>query len=387
MIMAGLEFIGDIPFRDVLLNGIVRDEFGRKMSKSLGNGIDPLEMIEQYSADALRFTLIMLSSEGQDINLAVNNFEMGRNFSNKIWNAFRFLALNLAGVDTGIEAHMEHFELADRWILSSFQRTLEKATVALENFKVNESLDCLYHFFWHEYCDWYLELIKPRLYAPENPAERKTALSIAGYIMKQMMSLLHPYMPFISEEIWQAFKEDNDESVVISPWPVYQAQFVDEDSERDMIFLQNLIGTLRNIRAEMNVPPGKAAHLVVRTSPAIRELIRRNAATFLNLAKIDTILDYTPDLVHGVAASAVVEGTEMFLPLAGLIDLDKERQRLTKEIQRLEGLYKSLSAKLSNEKFLTNAPPEIVTGEREKLSNISESLQKVKKNYNNLTEK
>jgi len=387
MIMAGLEFIGDVPFHDVLLNGIVRDEFGHKMSKSLGNGIDPLEMIEQYSADALRFTLIMLSSEGQDINLAANNFEMGRNFSNKIWNAYRFLSMNLDRVDSDFEKYREHFELSDRWILSSFQRTVAKATDSLEKFKVNESLDTIYHFFWHEYCDWYLELIKPRLYNKEKPVQRQTALSIAGFIMKETMGLLHPYIPFITEEIWQALKEGNDESVVTSSWPVYRPELLDENSGKDMIFLQNVISALRNIRAEMNVPPGKTAHLVVKADKKIYELIQQNSVSFLNLAKIDRIEEHTPQLVHGAAASAIVEGAEFFIPLADLIDLDKERQRLTKELQRLEGLQKTLSAKLNNEKFIRNAPPEIVKNEREKLNNIEQSQEKVKKNYNNLTGK
>jgi valyl-tRNA synthetase len=387
MIMAGLEFVGEIPFHDVLFNGIVRDEFGRKMSKSLGNGIDPLEMIDQYSADAVRFTLIMLSSEGQDINLAVNHFEMGRNFSNKIWNAYRFLAMNPEPVDTRFEQHCDHFELADRWIISSFQKMVSKVTTALENFRVNESLDTLYHFFWHEYCDWYLELIKPRLYQKENMVQRLTALSIARHIMKQTMSLLHPYMPFISEEIWQSFKEGTDESVVLSPWPDPQPGFQDENSEKEMLFLQNAIGTIRNIRAEMNVPPGKTAPLIVRADPKVLELIRHNSGSWLNLAKIDSIREYTTQSVQGAVVTAVIEGAELFLPLADLIDLDKERQRLSKELQRLEGLQKSMSNKLSNEKFLNNAPPEIIKNEQEKLVNIEMNLKKIRDNYNNISGK
>jgi valyl-tRNA synthetase len=386
MIMAGLEFVGEIPFRDVLFNGIVRDEDGRKMSKSLGNGIDPLEMIDQYSADAVRFTLVMLSSEGQDINLAVNHFEMGRNFSNKIWNAFRFLSMNLQEqIDADFEPYRTHFELADRWILSSFQKTADRVTAALESFRVNESLDTLYHFFWHEYCDWYLELIKPRLYQKDNPLQRQTALSIAAYIMKHSMSLLHPYMPFLSEEIWQTFKKGGEESVVISSWPEPRPDLLDENAEQDMLFLQSVIGAIRNIRAEMNVPPGKTAQLFVRAERKTQELFRNNSISFLSLAKIDTIREYAPHLVQGAAATAVIDQTEIFLPLAELIDLDKERLRLQKEIQRLSALQQSLSAKLNNEKFLKNAPPEIVKTEQEKLLNIGQSLEKVKNNYQNLS--
>jgi valyl-tRNA synthetase len=329
----------------------------------------------------------MLSSEGQDINLAVNNFEMGRNFSNKIWNAYRFLSMNPEPVDTHFEQYRDHFELADRWILSSFQKMIGRVNNALENFRVNESLDSLYHFFWHEYCDWYLELIKPRLYQKEDPLKRQTALSIARHIMKHTMSLLHPYMPFISEEIWQSFKEDGEVSVVISPWPEARPDWQDEDSEKDILFLQNVISTIRNIRAEMNVPPGKTAHLIVRADQKVQNFFKQNSTSLLNLAKIDTIQEYTAQAIQGASATAVIEGSEIFLPLADLIDLAKEHLRLSKELQRLEGLHKSLTAKLGNEKFLNQAPPEIVKNEQEKLANIEMNLKKVKDNYNNLSEK
>jgi valyl-tRNA synthetase len=194
-------------------------------------------------------------------------------------------------------------------------------------------------------------------------------------------------MPFISEEIWQSFKEGTDESVVLSPWPDPQPGFQDENSEKEMLFLQNAIGTIRNIRAEMNVPPGKTAPLIVRADPKVLELIRHNSGSWLNLAKIDSIREYTTQSVQGAVVTAVIEGAELFLPLADLIDLDKERQRLSKELQRLEGLQKSMSNKLSNEKFLNNAPPEIIKNEQEKLVNIEMNLKKIRDNYNNISGK
>jgi valyl-tRNA synthetase len=383
MIMAGLEFMEEVPFKNVLLNGIVRDERGKKMSKSLGNGIDPLEMVEQFSADAVRFTLIMLSSEGQDINLSTKNFEMGRNFSNKIWNAYRFLSMHINKIDTDFEKYQDHFELADKWILSSFQKTIEETESNLNRFRVNESLNVIYQFFWHNYCDWYLELIKKRLYADDSDT-RKAALSIAAYIMKETMSIMHPFIPFLTEEVWQAFKNRKDESIVIHPWPKVLPDYLNDSAEKEMTFIQSLIGAIRNIRAEMNVPPGKNAPLYVRSNDTTMDIIKRDKEYFSSLAKVEEILPFSSDLQETVTATAVVEGTELFIPLADLIDIDKEKARLQKEIQRLQGLEKSISGKLSNQNFISKAPEVVVTTEKDKLAKIQESLEKVIKNYDKL---
>jgi valyl-tRNA synthetase len=383
MIMAGLEFMGDVPFHDVLLNGIVRDEHGRKMSKSLGNGIDPLEMVEQFSADAVRFTLIMLSSEGQDINLSTKNFEMGRNFSNKIWNAYRFLSMNMKKVDTAFDKYEEHFELADKWILSSFQKAIEETESNLDRFRVNEALNVIYQFFWHDYCDWYLELIKKRLYGDDSDS-RKAALSIAAYIMKETMSVMHPFIPFITEEVWQAFKDRHEDSIVIRSWPEVHNDYKNDSAEKEMVFIQSLIGAIRNIRAEMNVPPGKTASLYVRSKDHVMAILNRDQEYFSSLAKVDQILPFSSELEETVTATAVVDGTELFIPLADLIDVEKEKARLEKELNRLQGLEKSISAKLSNQNFISKAPSAVVTTEKEKLGKIQESLEKVKQNFEKL---
>jgi len=383
MIMAGLEFMGDVPFHDVLLNGIVRDEHGRKMSKSLGNGIDPLEMVEQFSADAVRFTLIMLSSEGQDINLSTKNFEMGRNFSNKIWNAYRFLSMNTKKIDTAFDKYEEHFELADRWILSSFQKAIEETESNLDRFRVNEALNVIYQFFWHDYCDWYLELIKKRLYGDDSDS-RKAALGIAAYIMKETMSVMHPFIPFITEEVWQSFKDRHEDSIVIQSWPEAHDDYKNDSAEKEMIFIQSLIGAIRNIRAEMNVPPGKTASLFVRSKDHVMTILNRDQEYFSSLAKVDRILPFSSELEGTVTATAVVDGTELFIPLADLIDVEKEKARLEKELNRLQGLEKSISAKLSNQNFVSKAPEAVVTAEKEKLAKIQESLEKVKQNFEKL---
>ena len=383
MIMAGLEFMDEVPFNDVLLNGIIRDEKGRKMSKSLGNGIDPLAMIEQFSADAVRFTLIMLSSEGQDINLSTKNFEMGRNFSNKIWNAYRFISMHVQEVDLDFEKYETHFELSDRWILSSFQKIVKNVELNLERFKVNDSLNIIYQFFWHDYCDWYLELIKKRLYDEDSDA-RKAAISIASYIIKETMSLMHPFIPFITEEVWQSFKKDGEDSIVIANWTEARDNYIDDASENEMIFIQELIGAIRTIRAEMNVPPGKSAPLYVRTDDQTLRTIMRDENYFFSLAKIESINHFSEEIEKSITATAVVQGTELFILLADLIDIDKEKNRLRKEIQRLEGLEKSISTKLDNPDFVKKAPEAVVNNEKEKLINIRESLSKIIDNYQKL---
>jgi len=385
MIMAGLEFMGDIPFKHVYFNGIVRDEQGRKMSKSLGNGIDPLDMIEQYSADAVRFTLIMLSSEGQDINLGERSFEMGRNFSNKIWNAFRFLAMNAEQQwDTDFQKYEDYFTLEDRWILSRLQRAIQNTTQGIENFRVNDSLNAIYHFFWDEYCDWYLEMIKRRLYHAEKEEEKKTALAIATYIMKTSMELLHPFIPFITEEIWQNLRKEGEESIVISAWPEVNEPLINEQVEEDLRFVQEAIGAIRNLRAEMNVAPGQKINVFYLASPQRSALIEASKPHFQALAKIETISPLPEQFDRAEAGVVVVQSTEFFIPLREALDLDKEKERLEKEIKRLEGLEKASLAKLSNQNFLQKAPQKVVQAERDKLASIQENLTKVRKNYEKL---
>ena len=382
MIMAGLEFIGEIPFHSVYFNGIVRDEQGRKMSKSLGNGIDPVEMINEYSADAVRFTLIMLSSEGKDINIGEHSFEMGRNFSNKVWNAYRFLSMNLESVDTDFKKYSEYFTLEDRWILSRFNSAIRATTENIEKFRVNDALNSVYHFFWHDYCDWYLEMIKKRLYRPDGENEKDTALAIASYLMKGSMELLHPFIPFITEEIWQNFRDKNAETIVLSSWLKFEMNLIDSEAEKAIGFIQDIIGGIRNLRAEMNVEPGKKINLFMDEQSEMWNLVTNNRDHFLALAKVEHISPLDDDFNKDKAGTLVVQQTEFFIPLADLIDIEKEKKRLEKEITRLEGLEKALSSKLKNKNFIEKAPETVVAKEREKLDNVRENLSKVRTNYN-----
>ncbi|MBN1347895.1 valine--tRNA ligase [candidate division KSB1 bacterium] len=389
MIMAGLEFMGDIPFRDVYIHGVIRDETGRKMSKSLGNGINPLEMVEKYSADAVRFSLLMLSSEGQDINLSERNFELGRNFSNKLWNAFRFLAMNLDGEQEFIGDDLpkdfdQKADIADRWIVSRFNSTLARITDDLEHFKLNDAIVVLYGFFWREYCDWYLELIKPRLYG-DDANVKKFALHIALTIMRGLLKMLHPTIPFITEELWQYFKRDDEDLLLVSGWLKSDAALINEAAEKKLNFMQEIIAAIRNIRGEMNVPPHKKANILVNgANKQLLDVIRQHATYIKSLAGVDEIEIGTAIKKPKLAASAVVGEIEIFVPLEGLIDIEIEKNRLRKEIARLEKQLVGLTQKLQNPNFLNKAPEDVIEREQQKKADWEKSLEKFKSNLSTI---
>jgi len=393
MIMAGIEFMGDIPFKHVYFTGIVRDAQGQKMSKSRGNGIDPLLMVEKYSADAVRFSLMMLSSEGNDVNLADKDFEIGRNFTNKVWNAHRFLAsyldekvLKETIIETLKKFHEEkRFELVDRWMLSRFTRGVERITTALENFHFHDAVDSAYILFWRDYCDWYLELIKPRLNG-EDAAAKEVAATTAAFVLKGLMKLLHPLTPFITEAIWQEIGRSESESIMISAWPQSISEFADADAERDFALLQELIGAIRNIRGEMNVPAGKTADVLIAGNGQYSQIISGNMNYFKHLARVSSIRCHPNLRRPKLAASAVVKNLELFVPLAGLINVKVERGRLEKERARIERLLESLNIHLHSHEFLAKAPEAVVTRERQKKSELEVSLGKVESNLAQLAE-
>ena len=388
MIMAGMEFMNDVPFKDVLLNGIVRDETGRKMSKSLGNGIDPLEMIEQYSADAVRFTLNMLSSEGQDINLAVQHFEMGRNFSNKIWNAYRFLFMNIDGqLEPARLIKSDSQDITDRWIVSRLQKTIAAVTADLDKFRVNDALNDIYQFFWHDYCDWYLEFIKNRLYNLTSETDKKDAIGVALFVLKESMNLLHPFIPFITEEIWQNMKIQDDDSVVISAWPVTNRTWIDEQTEEKVRILQKVISNIRNIRTEMNIPLSREADIYVKTDPEEFTFLKEQNNILRALAKVQNIFPYSDMKQSMIKASTIIKNIEIFIPLEALIDVEKEKQRLQKEIDRIEVLNTALNKKLTNSNFIKRAPEDVIQKEKDKLTNNQDILEKLNYNYQQLIDK
>ncbi len=375
MIMAGIEFTGAVPFREVYLHGIVRDEKGRKMSKSLGNSPDPIDIIQEYGADALRFTLIALTPTGQDVQFSAQKCELGRNFANKIWNANRFLLMNLEDYDP--RAETAEPDLADRWILSRLDRVIGSVSRALEENRFSDAAWALYDFFWKETCDWYLELAKTRLYGDDLPARRR-AQGTAVTVMREGLALLHPLYPFLTEEIW-AFLPGGPDALIRARWPE-PAGRLDEAAEREMALLQGAVIAIRNMRAEMNVPPGSRVSVVVKAGAEAASVLERGRAFLESLARVES-MTVGPDLAKPPqSASAVFEGTEIHLPLKGLIDLEAEGRRLEKKRDELTRGIEAADRKLANQQFVDRAPAEVVAAERERRESMAADLEAVERN-------
>jgi valyl-tRNA synthetase len=381
MVMAAMEFMGEVPFPHVYINGMVKDEQGRWMSKSLGNSPDPTEIIEEFGADALRLSMILITAEGQDAYFSKDKLVIGRNFANKIWNASRFVLMNLGDFDARQGSpESSRLSLVDRWIISSFQRTVTGVTKSLERYRLNEAAHQVYDFFWHEYCDWYLEWVKPRLYESEDKGDRETALWVASTILEGALRLLHPFMPFVTEEIWQHLPHEG-ESLMVTGWPQVERSNLDGQAEQVVGYLRDVIGAVRNIRAEMGVPPSRRARVLLKVEDQkVLRHLQANRHYLLDLAKIEELVVSEVVERSKATATAVVRGVEVFVPLEGLIDLVAERQRLEKEIERISELLAVVSKKLSNEDFLGRAPKEVVARERAKGEEYSQQLAKLQEN-------
>jgi len=377
MIMTGLEFMENIPFTDVYLHGVVRDDQGRKMSKSLGNGIDPIEMVEMYSADAVRFTLMSLAPEGLDIRVSEKEFEIGRNFTNKIWNAFRFIYSHIDDTQLS-EIRIDNLELADRWILSRYNSAISDINQEIDNFKLSTALDKAYKFFWGEYCDWYLELIKERLYS-EDKEGKDSALAVAVTVLKGAMQLLHPFVPFVTEEVYSTLS--GEESIMLSAYPVLNEEMIDSQAEKDMALLQALSTSVRTIRSQMSVPPSvKGSLIIVGATDAETKIIEENRSYIGNLCKLDSIIFNGKVDRDKLAATDVVGNIELIVPLEGLIDTDVEAERLNKDLENVEKALITVKKKLSDKSFLQNAPDDIVEKERQKEKDFSAKISKIKTN-------
>lgn len=385
MVMMGLKFGGDIPFHHVFIHGLVRDSQGRKMSKSLGNGIDPVEVIDKYGADTLRFMLVTGNTPGNDMRFYWARVEAARNFANKLWNASRFMLMNLQGFDRSFVPKAEDYTLADRWILSRYARTSAVVTENLEKFELGEAARAIYEFIWGEFCDWYIELVKPRLYAEEGDS-RRTAQYVLGYVLERTLRLLHPFMPFITEEIWQHIPHEG-KSIMTAPWPTGEETWLDKENEASMAAIMEVIKAIRNMRAEVNAAPGKKSEAILHFSDAAQQAIFTANDGYLHaLAEADpvTILSLTAERPEN-AMTAAAGGVEIYLPLKGLIDMEKETARLSKE---LDGLTKEIArteGKLANEKFVTKAPVAVVAKEREKLQDYEEKKRVVEERLRYLT--
>lgn len=368
MLIMGMEFMKDIPFERVFIHGLVRDEQGRKMSKSLGNGIDPLQVIEQYGCDTLRFMLITGNTPGNDMRFYWSRVEATRNFANKIWNASRFALMNLEGYEP--EARRAPYELADRWILSRCQAVAKTVTELLDKFELGEAGRTLYDFIWGEICDWYIELAKPRLYGKQGEEARAAAQQVLVDVLTCAMKLLHPYMPFITEEIYQALPHEGT-SIMISAWPVPAPALQDTAAETGMTAIMNTVKSIREMRAQVNANPGKKVPAVLLVSDELRPVVEANAAYIRLLANVDALELRPLDGVRPENAMAGVNaGVEVYLPLKGLIDVELETARLNKELDGLEKEMKRVSGKLQNQSFLAKAPREVVEKEQAKADEL-----------------
>ena len=376
MLIMGMEFMKEVPFDKVFIHGLVRDEQGRKMSKSLGNGIDPLEVVEKYGADTLRFMLITGNTPGNDMRFYWNRLEATRNFANKIWNASRFALMNLEGYDA--KAPRAPYTLADKWILSRLQNTTQKVTEFLERFELGEAGRLIYDFIWGEICDWYIELIKPRLYDKEKPEERATAQYVLFTVLGEAMKLLHPYMPFITEEIWQHLPHEGS-SIMIAPWPKADKALVNEEAETAMTAVMETIKAIRNMRAEVNAAPGKKAPAILLADDKQKPILEENGEYIKRLGTVDTLtVESLTAAKPENAMTSVVNGIEVYLPLKGLIDVEKETARLEKELASLDKELKRIDGKLSNQGFLAKAPAAVVAEQKAKGEEFKTKIAAIK---------
>jgi len=391
MIMASLEFMGNIPFSDVYYTGLIRDIKGRKMSKSLGNSPDPLDLVEKYGADALRYGIMLIAPQGQDILFSEERLEVGRNFMNKIWNASRFILMNIDNDDIlekPFDPEDSDLTLADKWILLRLKHTVAKVDKNLKRFRFDEVARIIYDFVWSDFCDWYIELIKDRLYK-KSPEEKQTALQVAIYTLKNILKILHPYAPFITEEIYQHLKTDSEPDIIVSGWPKLRYKIGHKDTEATFKVVQEMITALRTARSEMNIPPSAQLKLVVRGNEnqlPLRLIKDESLAEYVkNLVRVSEIrITKSKDKPHP-ASTIVVHGTEFFILLEGLIDIEAEKQRLEKEINRLIALVKATQNKLMNQNFLEKAPKEVVNKEKEKEQFLRERLVKLEANFDALS--
>jgi valyl-tRNA synthetase len=380
MIMMGEKFMGNKPFSNVYITPLVRDKKGRKMSKSLGNGIDPLEIIKEFGADPLRFTLAILAAQGRDIKLDNKSFEPYSKFANKIWNATRFALLNLKDFEKLDNMAFEQLKVEDKWILTRMNRTIKIVDKALETFNFNHGAKAIYDFVWSELCDWYIESVKPRLFSEGE--DKKIAQNVILHVFDNALRLLHPFMPYVSEELWQALPIEKEELLITSHWPEYDEETVFENDENLYIKIMESVRGIRNVKAEMNIPSSK------KTDMMYKELkdsswIDLNKSLIKNLANIDNInkVSIKPDK-SGTAF--VDENVEVYVPLGELIDVDAEKERLTKKIDKLELEVQKMNKKLSNKNFIEKADPEVVEDAKRRLEEGQYQLGKVKKLYEEL---
>jgi valyl-tRNA synthetase len=384
MIMAGIEFMGDVPFKDVYIHGTVRDITGTKMSKSLGNVIDPLDMIKKYGTDALRFSIVSITAQGQDVFLSENKFELGRNFANKLWNASRFILMNLKEEDIDVDLCVffkaSELALSERWILSRLYSTLDNVERCLGEYKFNEAANIIYEFIWHEFCDWYIEIVKSAI-------TEKKAQVVLYKVLEKSLRMLHPFMPFITEEIWQKLPRKKDtagDSIMIQPWPHLQKNMISDEADSDMKCLIGVITAIRNIRSVWNIPPSREVSALINVHDKKGEtFLNANMEMVKRLSRLSSLkVGRLPKPKN--SAASVIGTFEIYVPLEGVIDLDKEKARLKKEEDRIALEIKSIGARLADKHFTQKAPEDVIEKQKARKEDLELQMKKLKDNLSRL---
>jgi len=381
MIMMGLKFRGEVPFKQVYINPLIRDAEGKKMSKSSGNVIDPLTVIDEYGADTLRVTLASLTIQGDYICLSEERIKGFRNFTNKIWNVSRFSIMNLKDFDIDkIEKEKLKMSLVDKWIISKLNETIKKSTEYLNEYKYGEAVKIIYEFAWNEFCDWYIEFIKPRLYQEEDAIEKRTSQYILWFVLENTLKLLHPFMPFVTEEIWQKLPHKG-ESIMVSPWPKYKEKYMNKDAEKKMNKIMSIIKTIRNIKSDMNIPYSKEIDLYLNVNEKDKlELIKENIYYIETMIKTKSLEVGTGIKKPEYSATGVLEGVEIFIPLKDIINISEEIARLDKKLNKIDNELNVIFKKINNEDFLSRAPEDIVKKERDKADDLRDIKERLENN-------
>ena len=380
MIMTGYEFMDDLPFKDVYFTSILRDETGRKLSKSLGNSPDPFDLFDEYGTDAVRFGIMLMAPQGLDVLFSKDRLEIGRNFMNKLWNACRFIQMNIPeNWNNELDIDSAELDLSDKWILSRLSKTIDDYNRQLDRFHFNEAAKALYEFTWNDFCDWYVEIAKTRFYGNDE-GKADIARTVSLKCIRTVLALLHPYSPFITEDLWSHFKAANALDLIVDQWPERDFKSLNDNAEKEMVLLQEVVTAIRSIRSRMNVPPSKFPDLVVRCDDDQASFLENHRELLKSLARIGEMTLGESIEKPGQSATAVVGGMEMYILLEGLVDLNQEKSRMGKRIGEINRLITGINGKLSNENFINRAPEHVVAKERTNLDRLTEELDKVTAN-------
>ena len=385
MIITGYEFLDQKPFTDVYFTSILRDEMGKKLSKSLGNSPDPFDLFEEYGTDAVRFGIMLMAPQGLDVLFSKERLEIGRNFMNKLWNACRFISMNKPDDwDQEYSSDQKELRLPDKWIISRLNRAIKNYNKQIDRFHFNEAAKVLYDYIWNDFCDWYIEIAKTRFYS-EDKNSKLITYDICIASIRKILPLLHPYTPFITEELWSFFKSERSDDLIISPWTTEDKDLINKEIDSKMMMLQDIISAVRAIRSRMNIPPSKKIELNIKSNENQTKFIDQNNELIIALARLDSYSAGSSVQKPSKSAAAVIHGMELYIPLGGLVDLDKERAQLNKRKTKIELLLSDIKNKLSNENFVSRAPEDIVKREQDKMIDLKDELEKIDSNLNMLT--